>query len=86
MLPEIWRKNTSLLPEQQTIEKLMLKWDSLQTSWVQNDILGCILPNNTSKKENNFSNFLVHFLFIKKQEVKEWKVKNLLLKKICSLF
>ena len=59
-----------LLPEQQTIKNLMLKWDSLQTSWVQSGILGCIFPNNTSKKENNFSNFHVHFLFIKKQEVK----------------
>ena len=80
MLPEVWRKNASLLPEQQIIENLMLKWDSLQTSWVQNDISGCILPTNTSKKENKFSNFLVYFLFIKKEEVKEWKEKNLPLK------
>lgn len=80
MLPEVWRKNASLLPEQQIIENLMLKWDSLQTSWVQNDIWGCIFPTNTSKKENKFSNFLVYFLFIKKQEVKEWKAKNLTLK------
>ena len=80
MLPEVWRKNASLLPEQQIIENLMLKWDSLQTSWVQNDISRCILPTNTSKKENKFSNFLVYFLFIKKEEVKEWKAKNLPLK------
>ena len=80
MLPEVWRKNASLLPEQQIIENLMLKWDSLQTSWVQNDISECILPTNTSKKENKFSNFLVYFLFIKKEEVKEWKAKNLPLK------
>ena len=27
----------------------MLKWDTLRTSWLQNDILGCIIPNNPSK-------------------------------------
>ena len=59
---------------------------NVKMGWVQSGILGCILSNNTSKKENNFSNFHVHFLFVKKQEVKEWKVKNLPLKKICSLF
>ena len=80
MLPEVWRKNASLLPEQQIIENLMLKFDSLQTSWVQNDIWRCIFPTNTCKKENKFSNFLAYFLFIKKQEVKEWKAKNLTLK------
>ena len=31
VFPETWRKNASLLLQQQTNENLMLKWDSLQT-------------------------------------------------------
>ena len=53
-MPQIWAKNSSLLPEERCIQNLMLKWDQLQTSWIQNDILGCILPNNTSEQQKWF--------------------------------
>ena len=48
-LLKIWEKNHDKLPKDVKIDSLMLKWDTLSTSWLQNDILGCIIPNNPSK-------------------------------------
>ena len=49
VMPKIWKKNADLLPEDISIQNLMMKWDVLPTSWLQNDILGCILPNKPGK-------------------------------------
>ena len=49
VMPEIWKKNAVLLPEDISIQNVMMKWDVLPTSWLQNDILGCILPNKSGK-------------------------------------
>ena len=48
VMPKIW-KNADLLPEDISVQNLMMKWDVLPTSWLQNDILGCILPNKPGK-------------------------------------
>ena len=48
-LPKIWEENQDKLSKDMKIGNLMLKWNTLRTSWLQNDILGCIIPNNPSK-------------------------------------
>ena len=48
VMPKIW-KNADLLPEDISVQNLMMKWDVLPTSSLQNDILGCILPNKPGK-------------------------------------
>ena len=49
VMPKIRKKNADLLPEEISIQNLMMKWDVLSTIWLQNDIMGCILPNKPGK-------------------------------------
>ena len=43
-LKTIWEKYRDKLPEERSVQNLMLKWDELGLSWMNIDILGCILP------------------------------------------
>ena len=49
LIPKIWADHADKLPKEKTIENLMDHWDLLGLSWMQNDILGCIIPNNPGK-------------------------------------
>ena len=48
VLPQIWSEHSEKLPKERTIENLMVNWDSLGLTWIQNDILGCIIPNEAA--------------------------------------
>ena len=47
-LKTIWGKHSDKLPEEKSIKNLMLKWDELDLSWMNIDMLGCLLPNDES--------------------------------------
>ena len=52
MLLQIWSDHSEKLPKERTIENLMANWDSLRLTWMQNDILGCIIPNEAGMFRN----------------------------------
>ena len=54
MIPKISIEHKEKLPNEQNIEHLMENWDYLGLSWNQNDVLGCIIPNNPGKVCPNF--------------------------------
>ena len=43
-----WGKNSDKLTEEKSIENLILKWDELDLSWINIDMLDCLLPNDES--------------------------------------
>ena len=43
--PKIWKSHQDKLPTEQTIESLMLRWDTLGKRWNDNDIFQWIIPN-----------------------------------------
>ena len=47
-LAGIWKKRFKKLLTDKLVENLMLKWNIIGSSWMQNDLLGCILRNNKS--------------------------------------
>ena len=44
-LKTIWEKYPDELPEERSVQYLMLKWDELDLSWMNINMLGWILPN-----------------------------------------
>ena len=40
------------------MENLMANWDSLGLTWMQNDIFGCIIPNETVTFRNKLISHL----------------------------
>ena len=60
-LKTIWEKYLDKLPEERSMQNLMLKWDELGLLWINIDILGCILPNiETHTVVINAKRFLLH--------------------------
>ena len=43
--PKIWKSHQDKLPTAHTFENLMFRWNTLNKSWNDHDIFGCILPN-----------------------------------------
>ena len=44
-LKAVWEKYPVKPPEERSVQNLMLKWDELGLSWMNINILECILPN-----------------------------------------
>ena len=45
-LPKIWKNYAEKLPKEMSVKNLLQNWDQLGLTWMENDVAGCIIPDN----------------------------------------